>query len=322
MLIGSSKTVCASIESNQNHTTAYAQFQDTLQGTVYFRQAITNSYIRVVTDLFSSQGPNSSSWFITDTYNNCSMVKSSLGLAVYNPKSVTGTDCSTTSQEKCAQGNLSGKLGNASIAQNIMGARMAYTDRNLPLLDALKEKLLIIISSNGSPVCSIIRVYEPRQAVVVFSNDGVTGSLNFSQANPFDSTTIHVNLMGLNNMAKGYHIHLWPTPVKIVDGQDLCGAATVSGHLNPYNKNVSDPSYPAPDTSTDDMYEVGDLSSKHGTLEALQNISTTYTDFNLPLFGQKGIIGRSLVIHRNDATASRLVAFFFILPVCICSFIS
>ncbi|BFY97587.1 hypothetical protein BsWGS_00626 [Bradybaena similaris] len=307
VLIGSSKTVCASIESNQNHTTAYAQFQDSLQGTVYFRQAIDKSYIRIVTDLFSIQGPSSSSWFITDTYNNCSMVTPLSELTVYNPKSSSGTGCSTTSQENCAQGELSGKLGNVSIAQNIMGARMAYTDRNLPLLDALKEKLLIITSSNGSRACSVIRVYEARQAEVVFSNDGITGSVSFSQANPFDSTTIHVNLMGLNNMAKGYHVHLWPTPVKIVDGQDLCGPATVSGHLNPYNKNVSDPSYPAPATSTDDMYEVGDLSSKHGTLEALQNISTMYIDFNLPLFGQKGIIGRSLVIHRNDATASRWV---------------
>ncbi|CAG5133977.1 unnamed protein product, partial [Candidula unifasciata] len=305
VLIGTSKTVCASIESVQNHTTAYAQFQDSVQGTVYFRQAINSSYTRIVSDLFSNNGPYTSTWFISDSYNNCSLVTSSSQLNVYNPNKVPQTGCSNTSQDICAVGHLSGKLGNASIGQNKMESRLGYTDRNLYSLDALNEKLLIILTSSGSHVCSVIRVFAPRQAMVEFSHDGVTGAVNFFQANPFDPTTTHVHLRGLNNMAKGYHVHMWPVPVKIVEGQDLCGPNIVSGHLNPYNKTVTDPSYPAPDASTDDMYEVGDLSSKYGTLENRQEINLTYTDLNLPLFGHNSIIGRSLVIHRNDATASR-----------------
>ena len=50
-------------------------------------------------------------------------------------------------------------------------------------------------------------------------------------------------------------------------------------------------------------YEYGDLSGKHGLLTA--TTQAFYTDSTLPLFGETSVLGRSIVIHKNDATASR-----------------
>ncbi len=43
---------------------------------------------------------------------------------------------------------------------------------------------------------------------------------------------------------------------------------------------------------------MGDLGGKYGTLVGLDNVTSTYADQNLPLFGPQSILGRSIVIHR------------------------
>jgi hypothetical protein len=47
--------------------------------------------------------------------------------------------------------------------------------------------------------------------------------------------------------------------------------------------------------------EVGDLSGKFGLLTT-SNAMATYSDGNLPLFGAKSIVGRSIVIHASDGS--------------------
>jgi Cu/Zn superoxide dismutase len=92
--------------------------------------------------------------------------------------------------------------------------------------------------------------------------------------------TVAVNLTGLASGPNGWHVHKWP-----VTNED-CSASSVSGHYNPGGGTA------------------GELSQNLGTLT---NPSTawTKTDSQLTLFGSDSIIGRSIVIHRNDAGNSR-----------------
>lgn len=55
-----------------------------------------------------------------------------------------------------------------------------------------------------------------------------------------------------------------------------------------------------------EMYEIGDLSGKFGFLRGKSSVRGVWTDTNLPIYGANAIVGRSVVIHRDDATGSRL----------------
>jgi hypothetical protein len=76
-----------------------------------------------------------------------------------------------------------------------------------------------------------------------------------------------------------------------------CTGEAIGGHFNPYNYDPSES--PKPAVGSDDQYEVGDLSGKHGLLKDMQDIREIYNDTTLPLFGYQSIIGRSIVIHKK-----------------------
>ena len=52
---------------------------------------------------------------------------------------------------------------------------------------------------------------------------------------------------------------------------------------------------------------MGDLSGKYGYLSDKNAYNLTATDMNLPMFGPYSSLGRSVVLHANDASGSRLV---------------
>ena len=56
-----------------------------------------------------------------------------------------------------------------------------------------------------------------------------------------------------------------------------------------------------------DKYEVGDISGKFGTLVGKDNFNARFVDVQMDLFGRYSILGRGLVIHRNDAGGSRWI---------------
>lgn len=80
-----------------------------------------------------------------------------------------------------------------------------------------------------------------------------------------------------------------------------CEASTLYGHWNPYDVNPK--SSPPPKQGTTDQYEMGDLSGKFGRLNGLTQYEDAYNDTNLPLFGYNSIIGRSVVIHKQQRDA-------------------
>uniref|UniRef100_A0A3Q3BBY2 Superoxide dismutase copper/zinc binding domain-containing protein n=1 Tax=Kryptolebias marmoratus TaxID=37003 RepID=A0A3Q3BBY2_KRYMA len=136
----------------------------------------------------------------------------------------------------------------------------------------------------------------------VLNMRGIKGYFRFQQASPFDLTQIDVNLTNLENKVGPYHVHLFPVSSL---RPNPCSNDNVGGHWNPFELNTNDPSYPNGPGSTHDQYEVGDLSGKHMSLAGRTAYADTFTDFNLPLFGQNSIVGRSVVIHLLDGARYR-----------------
>ncbi|XP_012943757.1 uncharacterized protein LOC106013208, partial [Aplysia californica] len=286
-----------------------AMFKDTIFGTVYFRQADDpGAPTVIVSDLYTSGNVRQAKWAISEDMAPCGGTYSSQ--YTFNPENADGTGCSTSMHSGCPVGDLGSKLGSAQLGATSHEQRVSFKDTNLPLSggNSVRDKVLVIYSENDNSVlaCSMIKPFTGRVASVRFSEQGVAGSITFSQNSPLDATQTIVSLNGLAMNAKGYHVHKWPRPIQVQPGQSMCSGDVVSGHLNPYGIDTKN-NYPPPTTSTDDMYEVGDLSSKYGTFAGQSSVSGTYIDWNLPLFGRNGIVGRSVVIHRDDPAGSRWI---------------
>jgi hypothetical protein len=129
-----------------------------------------------------------------------------------------------------------------------------------------------------------------------FANGGeltLKGKIEMIQQLDYEVTNVEVNVKGLKETST-YHVHVAP-----VEG-DLefpCEATTLHGHWNP--RDVNPKNSPLPGTGSSDMYEIGDLSGKFGTLDDVSEYETSYNDTILPLFGYESIIGRSIVIHKK-----------------------
>lgn len=149
-----------------------------------------------------------------------------------------------------------------------------------------------------------------RKAVAEFDMDGVKGAFRFSQASATAPTVCDYDIQGLKGNNKMYHVHVKPVP-KFDANQvrndaaalaALCSAEATGGHLNPFNVTAKLP----PKSAPFDQYEVGDLSGKHGPLVAMthpgheDHYVGSFTDDKLSLGGTNGIIGRSIVIHKNE----------------------
>jgi Cu/Zn superoxide dismutase len=88
--------------------------------------------------------------------------------------------------------------------------------------------------------------------------------------------TVVVDLSGLEGGAGGYHVHSFPM-------SSGCGVESTGGHF-----------------LSGAGVDIGDLSGKHGSLAGLDSVTKTFEDSDLTLFGPQSIIGRSIVIHRNE----------------------
>ena len=105
----------------------------------------------------------------------------------------------------------------------------------------------------------------------------VAGTVTFTQVEG-GPAVVDVDLAGLDHGPNPWHVHDWP-----VTGED-CGGDSVSGHYNPPERPMS-----------------GELGVNIGDL-ANPSVSAQYTDDHLTLFGPDSIVGRSIVIHKADAS--------------------
>lgn len=127
--------------------------------------------------------------------------------------------------------------------------------------------------------------------VATFNQDGMTGTITFSQDSATSNTSVVISLTGVPATVGPWHVHQ-----NAITNND-CSNAVAGGHYNPFNVPLGYSTCPNMSTC-----EVGDMSTKLGPLTA-GTISATYVDTNLPLFGEYTVIGRSIVIHNSTNSA-------------------
>ena len=131
--------------------------------------------------------------------------------------------------------------------------------------------------------------------------NGVRGIISFKQSSPIANVTITVSLTGLDQYPSEqfpWHVHNYPFTIQ---ERDPCSAGSVGGHFDPFMAS-SRPNYSTTCSSNHSLCEVGDLSGKFGPLHANSLVNETYIDEYLSLYGVYSIVGRSVVIHRNDGS--------------------
>ena len=132
-----------------------------------------------------------------------------------------------------------------------------------------------------------------------FNMNGVSGVITFMQSPTINNhTMIRVSLSGLDQYPSEtfpWHVHNYPFTTQ---ERDPCSAGSVGGHFDPFMAS-SRPNYSTSCSSNRSLCEVGDLSGKFGNLPSPLD---SFMDEHLPLYGVHSIVGRSVVIHRNDGS--------------------
>jgi len=186
-------------------------------------------------------------------------------------------------------GDLSGKHGLLTPANS----KAFYVDTDLHLSGAMSVvgRSIVIHKANGDRwVCADIGTAGIGKVVTFPVKAGYpSGSIELFQATPASQTTVTVSMTGAEAApAAGnkYHVHVFPTAAG--SGADAeCGGSITGGHFNPaFADGVV-------------TKEVGDLSGKHGLLTPA-NSKAFYADTDLPLSGDMSIVGRSIVVHKNN----------------------
>ncbi|XP_072025881.1 uncharacterized protein [Amphiura filiformis] len=303
-----STRVCAQLIANANLITAIATIDTPFAGQLIFRQprndptAVTTIYMDVY-DIVDPIENNEYTWQISDNSGlNYDMTNTercgATYTAIYDPTNIGDANCAQDDPSMCAIGDFSGKFGSTMVQTVPNKSPEFYVDTNLPLTgsNSIMGKTLVFRTGQIRHVCAQIRELQPKTVTALFSASNVSGSITFKQSSPFDATTISVDITNLRDIASGYHVHKFPVPLKYYENDQLPSDNSVSGHFNPYGKP-----YPLPIGMTNDEYEIGDISGKFGNLAGLDELNTTYVDWNMPLFGKNSVVGRSVIIHKEEA---------------------
>lgn len=269
-------SVCTVVSQGQTFLTRQARFTGPIAGNVYIRLNTRQTNPRLLADLVKIGEVNASQTNVSlfgsmSNATSCDIVLNNL-----NPSTLTN-------------------LGAVMVGTPLQPAK-SYL--NLPNFNINNGFLLLRMGISLG--CARIYDVPEKQVAAVVNMRGIKGYFSFRQASPFDVTEVRVNLSNLESRVGPYHVHNFPVPSVRQSLSNLCSNDNVGGHWNPFSINTSDPSYPKVPGSTHDKYEIGDLSAKHMSLAGQNNSNMVFTDFNLPLFGQNSIVGRSVVIHQTD----------------------
>ncbi|KAM6940401.1 uncharacterized protein cusr [Xenentodon cancila] len=265
--------VCTVISQGQAVLTQQARFTESIAGDIYIRRNLNHTSSRLLANLMAVGQVNSLQTNIT----------------LYGSQS-TAASCGVLLER--LDPSVLIKLGVVKVANplHFLKSRLDLTG-----FDTGFSFLLLSIGSTYK--CAQLHNLPEKQVKAVLNMKGIKGYLSFHQASPFDVTKIRVNLTNLERKVGPYHVHQFPVPSV---SSSMCSNDNVGGHWNPFAINTSASTYPKLPGSTHDKYEMGDLSAKHMSLADKNEVDETFTDFNLPLFGQNSIVGRSVVIHQPD----------------------
>ena len=209
----------------------------------------------------------------------------------------------------CEVGDLSGKWGGLDASSPV---RVTYTDANLPLFgsDTILGRSVTMHLPDGERYrCATIQFglsTTVAEVLVTDADDSVSGIVRFEQATDYPDTsptTVLVDVVRNDLTAAATVDHKWHVHVDPVDWANG-GCDSTGGH---FLGGVEDAGCDA-DASDEEKAvncEVGDLSGKLGKLE-LSSVNMAYGEANLPLTGDRAILGRSVVIHEEAAGGPRL----------------
>ena len=137
--------------------------------------------------------------------------------------------------------------------------------------------------------CNVLQY--AKKAICILNPDGNSSTRGIVEIGQIQvGRPVHIlgKFTGLDKNSKhGFHIHQW--------GNLTQGCVTAGPHFNPFNKSHGGPN--------DDERHIGDL----GNIESDIDGNATYEliDNKISLFGVNSIIGRSLVVHKNEDDLGR-----------------
>lgn len=269
---------CAGVIAESKVTTWQARFFSVVAGNIYLRQILGQPSATLLSNLVSLNQNNFSFANVSVYLSQSSAASCEALLGSLNPNSLI-------------------KLGHLMVGNPVEPVKSRL---EIPFLEPVFRFALLNLSSEYT--CAEVRTLESKEVSALIDMRGVKGYITFRQPSPFDPTTLFVNLTNLNRWVGPYHIHLFPTPQMRSPPESTCSNDNVGGHWNPFDVNTQPSMYPPPPGSTHDHYEIGDLSSRHGSLGNAYDFQASFTDWNLPLYGQNSIVGRSVVLHQPNGT--------------------
>jgi superoxide dismutase, Cu-Zn family len=137
--------------------------------------------------------------------------------------------------------------------------------------------------------CDVMK--SARKAICILNPDGdskAKGIVEIGQIQANKPVHIRGTFSGLSSNGKhGFHIHQWGNLTK--------GCSTAGPHFNPYTKSHGGPN--------DEERHLGDLGNINSDEEG--RASFELIDSKISLYGCNSIIGRSLVVHKDEDDLGR-----------------
>ena len=310
--------LCANIIDIRNVKSARATFESQIAGTVEFRGNEDEVTI-IMPNLYhvKSKVTTQHQWKIlaSDILDNRRHEEECKYLQLLlDPNNTEDSKCAKTNHDSCRMGDLTGKHGQIRVAGQGKSTRTIFTDLNLPLsvLEGSRSLFLVIYELTGSLKtnsnekslsilsCAQIKSVNSRTIEASFNMDGVRGSVRMFQRHQTEPTSITYDLFGLEGNIKHQTIRELPLAARSsTDNSKLCNE--LGGIFNPFKMHENAETM----YSTVDMYPVGNLSAKHGQLSVIDSeyedhYMGEYTDLSIQLQGLNSVVGRSILIHKNN----------------------
>lgn len=300
-----SARACSNIMRMGKIKSAIATFTQNVGGSILFREnelqetLIYSNLFYNLEDARSTQ--NDWKIMVTDILDTNTEAKCNHLQLLLDPENTDDTSCEKDQQQSCKMGNMTGKHGRIAVGNNNNRySKRFFMDLNFPLdyLESSRSLFVVIYWRNSNKVmtCAKIAPLSSKEVKAHFDADGVKGDITLKQNYKIDPTIVTIKLDNLRGRGKHLYIHQYPIIQKQIKDDNLC--AKIGDRYNPFG---IDPAEQA--QNTNDQFEVGDLSGKHGPLSSIQDIQTyfnSYIDFNLPLFGTYSVVGRSIAIHKEN----------------------